>query len=207
MLASDVNNQEFVGAHDPDSKLFVEFYMHDPEDWNKSQAAGKKVLIGTPIPYVRIMVPGDKTSTLETPVREEHKIRFPKQWMAFQIREGMVGGEAEVPGWPLEEWTELSPEQVRELKFMRYSVVEQIAGASDAQIQRIGMGGLGLREKAKQALRNRMGAEVKEELERKDRELADMKARMEKMEAMIMAPKPKKVGRPKKVQVGEQHPT
>ena len=40
---SDVGNQNFMGAQNPDDLLFVEFYWHEPEDWNKSQEQGKLV--------------------------------------------------------------------------------------------------------------------------------------------------------------------
>ena len=219
-IASDLSNKNFLGSVNPDSLLHVEFYWHEPEDMNKSMEAGK-IVKGPKMPYVRIQAPGDKTSTIETPVRDEHKRRWPEKWLYWQMKEGMIEGGGEVPGWKLEEWTHLNADQVRELKYLRFSVVEQIAGASDEQIQKLGMGGLGLREVARQALRNRMGAEVKEELSKKDAELAEMRERMARLEAALLAkPEPvaepaeapkKRGGRPKgsknkpKVESGEQH--
>ena len=220
MLASDVANPEYVGARNPDDALFVEFYMHEGIDKNKTAEKKKRVKLD-PAPYVRIQVPGDKTSVIETPVREDHKRRWPQKWLYFQMQEGMVG-EQDLPGWRLEEWDYLDSEQVRELKYNRFSIVEQIAGASDAQIQKLGMGGVALREAAKRALRDKMGAEVREEIERKDKEIAELKvadqenqARLAKLEAMMVAAQqtvtsqvgvpsepavaaPKKRGRPRK---------
>jgi len=80
----------------------------------------------------------------------------------------------------------LNPEQVRELKYMRFSVVEQVANASDAQCQRMGMQGMSLREAARAALRARVGADVKAEMDKKDAEIATMKERLERMEAFMM---------------------
>ena len=174
MVASDLNNPAFVGAINPDTLLHVEFYMHEPEDVHKSEAAGKVVRLPAQ-PYIRIQNPGDKTSVVESPVFERHKARWPDKWLYFQIKEGLVEGAADVPGWKVEEWTHLNPEQVRELKFLRFSVVEQVAGASDEQIQKLGMGGLGLREAARQALRARMGAETREAMEKKDAEISALK--------------------------------
>ena len=54
-----------------------------------------------------------------------------------------------------------------------------------AQVQKIGMGGLGLREMARQALRAKMGAETKAALDTKDREISELKSGMEKMQAQM----------------------
>lgn len=194
-IASDLGNKNFVGAVNPDSLLSVEFFWHRPEDPNKSMEAGKLVY-GERIPYVRIQNPGDKTSIIETPVTNVHKQRWPDHWLRWQVQEGMMGNGADVPGWKLEEWTYLNHDQVKELKYLRFSVVEQVAGASDDQIQRMGMGGLALREEARRALKARLGAEVKEELQKKDAEIAALRAadaakeeRLARLEALLTAPK------------------
>lgn len=210
MLASDVANPEFQGAiPNPDGTLYVQFYWHEPIDkWESDKVGrpvkmtrrapqvnpkGETIYVDTgevlKLPFVRFMLPGDKQTIMEVPVDETHKRRWPQKWMAWQMQEGMIGGEGEIPGWKLEEWTDLQPDQVHELKYLRFSTVEQVAGASDAQVQRMGMGGLSLREKAKVALRNRMGSEVREEIARKDAELREMRERMAKLEAMMTAPK------------------
>lgn len=195
-IASDLNNRNFSGPVNPDSLLHVEFYWHEPEDVHKSEAAGKIVRLPK-MPYVRIQNPGDKTSIMESPVLEQHKRRWPEKWLYWQMKEGIIEGVGEVPGWKIEEWTHLNQEQVRELKFQRFSVVEQLAGASDEQVQKIGMGGLALREAARQALRSRMGAEVKEEMQKKDAEIAALKAkdaekeeRLARLEALLTKPQP-----------------
>jgi hypothetical protein len=180
MLASDLNNPEFTGAKDPDSGLYVEFFWNEPIDGWASRAASaeaqRNVVVKLPKqPFVRIMVPGDKTSEFVCAVEESHKQRFPRQWLAWQIGEGLIGGEEDIPGWKLTEWTELNQDIVRELKYLRFQTVEQLAGASDKQIQGIGMGGLQLREKARVALRNKMGAETRVALEAKDAETAALK--------------------------------
>lgn len=206
MLASDMNNPEFVGARNPDSGLYVEFYMHEPIDsWGsmeKSREAQRKVVIKLPPqPFIRIMVPGDKTSIFETAVEESHKQRFPREWLAFQIQEGLIGGEEDIPGWKLTDWDELSEDAVRELQYLRFQTVEQLAGASDKQIQGIGMGGIGLREKARVALRNRMGDETRAALEAKSAETEALKAEMAEMREMMaamMANQEKRPGRPPK---------
>lgn len=190
-LASDLNNPNFTGPVNPDSMMSVEFFMHEPEDVLKSEAAGMMIK-GPKMPYVRIQAPGDHTSVMESPVLEQHKRRWPDKWLYFQIQNNMVEGASEIPGWKIEEWTHLNPEQIRTLKFMRFSVVEQIANASDSQCQRMGMDGMSLREQARLALRARMGVEIKQEMEAKEAEIAALKAadaekeeRLKKMEAFM----------------------
>lgn len=192
MLASDLNNPEFQGARNPDTGLYVDFYMHEAVDkWaseQKSNEQQRKVVVKLPaVPFVRIMVPGDKTSEFTTAVNESHKQRFPREWMAFQINEGIIGGEEDIPGWKLSEWTELNEDLRRELTHMRFQTVEQLAGASDKQIQGIGIGGLSLREQARVALRNKMGAETKEAIEEHKQENEALKAEMAEMKAQLAA--------------------
>ncbi len=187
MLASDLANPDFANPQNPDKLLHVEFYMHAPVDPNKSRELGKKVLMPEQ-PFVRIMKPGDNTSIIETFVREDHKARFPDKWLYFQMQQGMVDGGVDIPGWKVEEWDFIKPEQVHELKYLRFYTVEQIAGASDAQVQRLGIGGLGMREEARRALKEKVGAGINAELAKKDAEIADMKARMERLEALLTKP-------------------
>ena len=71
-----------------DAQLHVEFFIaKDVEGWD-----GK--------PFIRIMAPGDKTNIIEQPVREDHKERFPRQWLYFQ----MQNTDCQVIGTPLIDW-------------------------------------------------------------------------------------------------------
>lgn len=221
MLASDLNNPDFIGAMNPDALLYVEFYWYEPIDkWksdHESARQGKRVVIkGPKQPFVRIMKPGDQTTIIETAVREDHKARWPEKWMYWQMSEGLIDGD-KVPGWQLEEWPYLQdkPQLLRELKFTRFQTVDQIAGASDAQVQKLGVGGMGLREQARVDLRQRVARDAMDEVKKKDREIAELNDRLAKLEAALMAdkqpvnvtpPEPvkRKPGRPKKVQTEQQ---
>lgn len=206
LLASDLNNPAFVGAVNPDSMLSVEFFFHEQEDVHKSEKAGKLIRLPKQ-PYIRIQQPGDHTSIMESPVTERHKQRWPDKWLYFQISNNMVEGAAEIPGWKIDEWTHLNPDQVRELKHMRFTVVEQLANASDSQCQKIGMDGMPLREAARLALRSRLGVELKQEMDAKDAKISalendnkELKEKFAKFEAFMAASseEPKKRGRPPK---------
>lgn len=187
MLASDLNNPDFLGAQNPDDLMHVEFLWKEPVDKWASENAGKEVR-GKKTAFVRIMRAGDNTSIVETPVRNDHKARWPRKWLAWQMKEGLIeGAGVDVPGWRIEEWDVVSKNetQLHELKYMRFNTVEQIAGASDAQLQKIGIDGLGLRERAKVALKERNRAEYKSEMDAKDAEIKAMQDRLAKLEAML----------------------
>ena len=169
-----------------DSQLFVEFYtfQHPSTD-------AKKPWEGTP--FVRIVVPGDKTNVVEQPVRESHKQRFPRQWLHYQ----MQNNDAHLIGTPLKDWHEARPDefnqmQLEELNIMKFQTVEQVATASDMQLQKVGMGAAGLREKARSYLLNKTRSDGQSEIETTKRELAELKEQL----ATLMAEK--KAGRPKK---------
>lgn len=174
-LDSDVANA--------DSLLHVEFYISDDKDYK-----GK--------PFIRIVVPGDKTNIIEQPVREDHKERFPRQWLYFQMKQNEQSG-VELPGTPLLVWYSTSPDdinkgQMEELQILKFQTVEQVATASDAQLQRVGMGANGLRERARMFLNRKVKSDSNAELEATRRELDELKAQM----AELMAAR--KPGRPPK---------
>ena len=168
--------------HNADSHLHVEFYTNDQKPYKDR-----------PTPFVRIIVPGDKTNIVDQPVREDHKERFPRQWLHFQ----MQSGDGPVIGTLLQQWNtddedNFSLHQMAELQILKFQTVEQVATASDSQLQRIGMGGAGLRERAKTYLTRKNQSANTSELEITRRELDELKQQM----AMLM--ETKKLGRPRK---------
>ena len=175
MLDSDIANA--------DSHLHVEFYISEEKDYK-----GK--------PFIRIIVPGDKTNIVEQMVRDDHKERFPRQWLYFQMKQS-ENNSGDLPGTPLSVWAHTAPDdinkgQLEELQILKFQTVEQVATASDAQLQRVGMGGMGLREKARMFLTKKNRADSHEELDKTRRELDELKAQMAEL---LAARKP---GRPKK---------
>lgn len=211
MLASDLMNPEFVNPTNPDTRLAVEFYMGVVKDMRGRPALdreGKE----KKVPYVRISVPGDETSIVNVPAREDHKKRFPRQWQFFQVDQGQLE-QADLPGWKLEDWPELSDELRHELKYLKFSVVEQLAGASDAQCQRIGPNGVVLRMKAHEALAARTRSLAAAEIAERDKKIAELEARdkerdrelaeIRDMLKNLQQPKP---GRPAKANAKDSEP-
>jgi hypothetical protein len=174
-LDSDISNA--------DAQLHVEFYERE-DGPNKGNV------------YCRIQSPGDKTNVIDQPLREEHKARFSRQWLYFQMQQS-EGAAAQI-GTPLSQWQKECPDdvnkdQIAELSIMKFLTVEQLALASDAQMQRVGMGGIGLREKARLYLNRKNKIESNAELEDTKRQLAELQAQM----AALMEDKPRR-GRPPK---------
>ena len=166
-----------------DTHLHVEFYVYDKEPYKDK-------------PFVRIIVPGDKTTIIDQPVREDHKQRFARQWLHFQ----MQNNNAEVIGVPLSQWVKDDPEnfndmQMAELQIFKFQTVEQVATASDSQLQRIGMGAVGLREMARRYLQVKNQSSSQTDIDATKRELAEVK---EQMAALMAQLSDKKVGRPKR---------
>jgi hypothetical protein len=112
----------------------------------------------------------------------------------------MQNNNAEVIGVPLSQWVKDDPEnfndmQMAELQIFKFQTVEQVATATDSQLQRIGMGAVGLREMARRYLAVKNQSSSQTEIEHTKKELAEVK---EQMAALMAQLQEKKVGRPKK---------
>lgn len=136
MVASDANNPDFLGAHNPDARLAVQFYSRPLLQEFKSEQAQRPIYES--VDFVKIFTPGDmgKLNIIDTIARQEHKDRFPIQWAAYQNR---PGSDTRYIGTPITEWPRISASQAEELKAIKFFTVESIANASDAQLQGIGM--------------------------------------------------------------------
>ena len=85
--------------------------------------------------------------------------------------------------------------QMAELQIFKFQTVEQVATASDSQLQRIGMGAVGLREMARRYLQVKNQSSSQTDIDATKRELAEVK---EQMAALMAQLSDKKIGRPKK---------
>jgi hypothetical protein len=118
----------------PDSHLGVVFYSRLVPNAYESEKQQRSISYSAD--YIKITVPGNKHLEIDTPVREQHKQRFPFHWAAYQNR--VDAGQA-ITGTPIAEWSRITPAQAEELRGLKFYTVEAIAGASDAQLQSIGM--------------------------------------------------------------------
>ena len=117
-----------------DARLAVTFYKRSVKQEDESVAAGRPIF--KEFDFVRICVPGDNLTEIDTYANESHKARFPRQWMHYQ---NQVGNEEKIIGTPIEQWPLVSRSQADELKGIKFRTVEDVANCSDQQLQRIGM--------------------------------------------------------------------
>jgi len=208
MLPSDEN-----GA---DSRLQVRFYKRPVHQEQESLAAGRPIY--KEFDFVHICVAGDTLTEIDTYALASHKARFPIQWANYQNRLG--ADDQEVVGTPVSEWPIVSKSQAEELRAMKFHTVESIAGASDQQLQRMGMAAgmspYAFRDKAKAFLNLATNAAetdkreseinaLKEELAKKEQETAKIKAEtdaklaqmQDQMAAILAAVGEKKTRKPK----------
>jgi hypothetical protein len=163
---------------------------------------------GRPIHYmadfVRIEIPGNSTSIIDTFVNESHKTRFPIEWAQY-LNEKTESDSIETQGTLIREWPLLTAAQATELRHFKFYTVEQIANASDSQIMSIGMAAgmapYALRDKARAYLENAKDSALvqsqTEELRKREQEIADLKAQVERLAMVLEEQKPKR-GRPAK---------
>lgn len=171
-----------------DAVLAVRFYQKEYELSFKTTQEGRPMYEMRD--YVRIEVPGNQLSIIDTLANEDHKRRFPLQWAAYQNSKGR--DSESVQGTLMRDWSILNAAQVKELEHYRFYTVEQVANASDLQLQSIGMvagmSPIAFREKARAYLSNAKGSAVvmqqAEELARRD---AQIQAQEERLREMALA--------------------
>ncbi len=184
--------------NNPDAVLAVRFYEREVKNEWMSEQSGRPIMEMKD--FVRIEVPGNILSVVDTFVNEDHKRRFPIQWAQYQNDKK---ADSPLAGTPLKDWSILNPAQATELRHFKFYTVEQVAEASDQQIGSIGMM-LGMspqsfREKARVYLAaakdSSLAMAQAEELKKRDLEINALKEQVARL-AELAEKKP--VGRPKK---------
>lgn len=172
--------------------LAVRFYSKEVQNDFLTNKEGRPISFMAD--FVRIEIPGNQTSIIDTFVNNSHKTRFPQQW-AIYLNEKADGNNNpdNVQGTLLRDWPILNSAQATELKHFKFYTVEQVASASDQQIMAIGMTAgmspLALRDKAQAFLENAKDSSFAqkqaEELKLRDQQIEDLKAQMERMAKLI----------------------
>lgn len=139
--------------HGDDSGLWVEFYFNKVHEK----------------PFVRIRVPGDNKTEWDHPVKEKEKVRWAKQWEAFQQQRSQFGNATMI-----EQWGVLTDDQIRNLKAFNVQTVEQLAAINDGVISKMGPGARELVRKANAWIEG-SAAQAKEEALQKALAVADDK--------------------------------
>jgi hypothetical protein len=117
-----------------DARLAVQFYKKSMKQEDASNEAGRPIF--KEFDFVRIMIPGDNLTEIDTYANDSHKQRFPRQWAHYQ---NQVVGHEDIIGTPIDQWPQVTRSQADELRGLKFHTVESIADCSDQQLQRIGM--------------------------------------------------------------------
>jgi hypothetical protein len=117
-----------------DARLAVQFYKKSVKQNEASDEAGRPIF--KEFDFVRIMIPGDNLTEIDTYAQDSHKQRFPRQWAHYQ---NQVTNHEDIIGTPLDQWPQVTRSQADELRGLKFHTVESIADCSDQQLQRIGM--------------------------------------------------------------------
>ncbi len=166
----------------PTHGLFVQFFIRPLEDKKATLEKGRPIYNDTE--YVRIMVPGDKSSVVERPIRLGNQplsdnVRFSLEYNLFK-----QAGENAMVGTPLAEWPLMSVSRVKELAFFNVRTVEQLAGMSDSAAQNFS-GIAALRDQAKRYLseaeEGAVMVQMQSELETRDNVIATMQMQLDEM--------------------------
>lgn len=192
---ADIHNTGY-GAVDfgGDAHLRVRFFR------GKEYHSFKKEWVG--VDMVEIRQPGER-DVLHRAVTEEHKMRFPRQWAAYQ-----EGREQTVDGTPIEVLFEGHPEVLANLRMHGITVVEQLANATETALGRLGMGARQHKAKAEAFLEARGGShgirQLQSELEGRDARIAALEAKIEALLSATQEQQPRRgPGRPPKVAADE----
>lgn len=191
MLDSDIGNSILPA---------VRFYQKEVQHNFNSEKEGRPIYYMAD--FVRIEIPGNQYSIIDTFAGENHKKMYPIQWARYQNEKRELGEDMEISGTLLRDWPILTAAQVRELKHYHFYTVEQVANASDDQVGKItmivGMGGHAFREKAQNYLKRAKDSSIldsqAEELRKRDAEIETLKQQMNALMEK-MSDEPKKRGR------------
>jgi hypothetical protein len=181
------------GSNAGDETLLVKFYIRAHQNQLKSKEAGRPIWEDTP--FISIMSPGSRESSVDRRVRDKDKHRFPQHWKNFQARESQEIME----GTPLSEWAGIQGSQVEELKFLNVQTIEQLVSMSDVNAQNI-RGIYALKDKAKAYLASATDGLAADALKKQLDINASLMERLKVLEDSIVSASidaPKR-GRPKK---------
>lgn len=138
---------QYQVSYGDDNSVFAEFYLGSMLDQAETEKHGRPIYKS--VDMLRMMFPGDNTKAYDKPVsmvpvgsRPADPDRFPRQWAQYKAQQVQVQD-----GTPIEQWPPINPAQAMTLKAMNVHTVEQLAAASDTNLNMMGM--RQLRENAK----------------------------------------------------------
>lgn len=175
---------------------YVMFETRAEEDRNASIEAGHYV--AKDVDYVLITPMGSKdqiervaSEWFDYLAQDSNGARFPQEWVkAFKsaYAEWKQGNELPIDGTPVKTWPIPSPAQIKMMLNWHIRTVEDLAGANEETISRLGMGARALKQQAIEWLASSAGTgKVSAEISALKAQNADLKARNESLEKRIAA--------------------
>lgn len=194
--AQEVHNRGFGQVtFGSDEKLIVWFYDKPLQNGAKSKEANRPIFDN--VAHVHIQQPGER-DCFEQPASAEHRMRFPRQWAAYEAKQKAV-----MDGTPLSVLFPTNAALVENFRHINILTVEHLAGLNDTAIQNIGLGGREFVEKAKHFLSAHESSKGFNELSAKvdalQNSLAGKDERIAALETALAAHEEKRgPGRPRK---------
>lgn len=162
-----------------DDGLYVQFFAHSVHLEFQSKEEGRPVYAKRD--FVRVIQPGERDK-MEREAREDDKMRWPKQWAAYEAQQQQVPD-----GTPIDVLFPGAPHEVAMLKALHIHTVEMLAQLSEAGIGRLGLGGRTKVERAKKfmdATASMAGInKLQAENERLKEDMAVLKTQLEQLVA------------------------
>lgn len=183
-------------SSEEDAKLHVEFFLEPvyqefeskkTKDENGNEIQPRKIYKDTE--YVKILIPGDKQTSIIRQVFPNDRQRWPQQYARFK-----QGLKDQIVGTPLSTFPHLDESKVKEYEFFNIRTIEQLADCPDGS--QCGQAMRGFHEdkrKAQHFMDAAKGAapveDLKKQLAQRDELLEKMQARLEALEANKEEPK------------------
>lgn len=136
------SDSAFTHNQQAPSKNYVKFYRQWVRNNFKSKAEGREV--GEEQDFVMIISPGQAKTEVRRKATDADKLTYAQEFAAYQ-----AGKEQQIAGTPIELLPGLPNGMADALKAQYIFTIEQMADLSDIGMQKVGMGGNEIRQKAK----------------------------------------------------------
>jgi hypothetical protein len=120
----------------------IRFFMGEVKRGKKSDEEGRPIM--ELVEHISIAFPGSR-DVFEGPVEEHHKRQYPQHYANWKKN----SEEKTVVGTLLSEWPQISRSLVEQFNTVGVYTVEQLAGASDTALDRMGADSMTMHKKAK----------------------------------------------------------
>lgn len=179
------SDSSFNAQSQTPSKNYVKFYRQWVRNNFKSKAEGREV--GEERDFILIISPGQAKTEVRRQATEADRMTYAQEFAAYQ-----QGKEQQIAGTPIELLPGLANGMADALKAQYIFTIEQMADLSDIGLQKVGMGGNEIRQKAKAYLSggNAELAALRNELAEARQIIAELRA------AQVAKPKARKPKQP-----------